>query len=455
MFKSLLKNVWQKANIAIKNPLVRNIFIVGTVSLIGSLVSFYKETLVASYFGLSELMDTYLIAVLIPSIIQHIFIGALKNLFIPNYVIELKTSRQNGSFQTFIFLTITALIVLLVLLAIFFVFFFLELVFPGHDGEFYNLIRIQFYIALPCLFLWGYTGFLAGLLELENKFLVSTLSKFITPIIIIIGILFFKNIVGDMVLVWSLTIGSLLTFIYYLIMNLRYKTIVFKRLAINKNMLMMIKQYPPKVTSGLLTGINPFVDQFFAAQLVIGSVTAISFGIKIPAFIVSILILALSNVLLPHFSRTINDDLINAYRQLFKILKITFLVSAVITFLTFIVSNDIIRLFFERNEFTASDTTIVSNIQRIALLYVPFYLCTLVCVNFLTATNKNSFMAWVSLWNLILNLLLNFILMKYYDVYGLVLSTTIVYIICSFIYVGFTYKQYKVTFNPKSTTPSH
>ena len=447
MLKSLLEKIWSEANNALKNPVVRNIFTVGFITLLGSLVSFYKEMLVASFFGLSVLMDTYLIAILIPSIIQNIFIGALKKLFIPNYVIEQKSSGQDGSFQTFVFLTITALICLLVILAVVFVVFFLELVFPDHDAAFYELIRKQFYIVLPCLFFWGYSGFLSGLLELKDKFLISTLSRFITPVTIISCLFFLKPVVGDMVLAMALTLGSFLTLTYYLIMNLKFRTLKFKSFIINKNMIMMMKEYPPKVTSGLLTGINPFVDQFFAAQLVVGSITAISYGVKIPRFTVSILILALGNVLLPHFSKSITENPSNAYRQLFKILKVIFVGSAIIVFFGYIFSSDIIRLLFERNAFTSDDTVIVAKLQRIALIYVPFYLCTLVCVNFLTAMNKNRFMAWVSLWNLILNLVLNIILVKYFEVYGLVMSTTIVYIICSFIYVGFTYKQYKTTFN--------
>ncbi len=447
MIKPLIESIWFQARQVSKNRVAKNIFIVGFISLLGSLVSFYKETLIASFFGLSVLMDTYLIAILIPSIIQNIFITSLKKLFIPNYVIEQKTSRENGSFQTFVFLLITALIFLLVLLSVLFVTFFLEMVFPGHDTLFYNLIRKQFYIALPCLFFWGYSNFMSGMLELEDKFLISTLSKFITPISIITCLFVLKPIVGDMVLAWSLTIGSFLTFVYYLTMNLMYGTLNFGKYLVNSNMLVMLRQYPPKIVSGLLTGMSPFVDQFFAAQLVAGSITAISYGGKIPSFTVTILIMALGSVLLPHFSKSINEDLPNAYDQLFKILKIIFSASAIIILFAFIFSPEIIRLLFERDAFTPEDTVVVSKLQRIALVYVPFYLCTLVCVNFLTAINKNSFMAWVSLWNLILNLIMNFILMHFFDVYGLVMSTTVVYIVCSFIYVGFTYKQYKTTVN--------
>ena len=430
------------------NTLFLNMLLIGGISFLVKLISFYKETLVASYFGLSEFLDTYYIAVLIPSFIQNVFIVALKKLFIPNYIIELKTTQHKGSFQTFTFFVITSLVVSLTLLALIFVAFFLEMFFPGHDQAYYHMVRSQFYIVLPCLFFWGYSGFLSGLLEIKNKFFISTVTQFFTPVIIITCLVFLKPFLGNKVLVTGLTLGSFAGFIYLLTMNLIHKTIEFGRVKINSNIKKMLQQYSPKVASSLLTGINPFVDQFFAAQLVVGSISAIQYGTKIPAFTIGILILAIGNVLLPHFSKLINDDLHKAYQQLFKILKIVFIGSLLFSICAIILSTDIVRILFERNEFDAKDTMIVSLIQKIALIYVPFYLCTLVCVNFLTAINKNKFMAWTSFWNLLLNLFLNIILVKYFAVYGLVLSTTIVYMIASFIYVGYTYKQFKITFNP-------
>jgi len=443
MLKSVIRKFQLRIKQALSNILILNMAIVGSISLLVKVLGFYKETLVASFFGLSTLLDTYFIAILIPSFIQSVFIGALKNLFIPNYVTELKTTQNKGSFQTYTFISITVLILILALLSVIFVQFFLEIVFPDHDLAYYSLIRSQFYLVLPCLFFWGYTGFLKGLLEIKSKFLISSVSQFFVPIVIIICLLFFKSFMGDMVLAIGLTLGSFVSFLYLLITNIKENTIEFGRAKMNENIKMMFQQYTPKVTSGLLTGINPFVDQFFAAQLVVGSISAISYGTKIPAFSVTILIMAFGSVLLPHFSRLINENIEKAFKLLFKIIKTVFITSAFIMLFAFIFSDDIIRILFERNEFTSNDTFIVSNIQKIALIYVPFYLCTLVCVNFLTATNKNKFMAWTSFWNLILNLTMNIILVKYYAVYGLVLSTTIVYVLASFIYVGFTYNLFR------------
>lgn len=443
MLKSIIAKIIPKTKQSIKNPLVLNMILVGGISLIVKLIGFYKETIVASYFGLSELLDTYYIAVLIPTFIQNVFIGALKNLFIPNYVTELKTTKQRGSFQSYTFIAITILIIILSFLALIFSEFFLEFSFPGHDKNYYELIRSQIYIALPCLLFWGYSGFLSGLLEIKDKFLKSTISQFFVPIVIIVCLVFFRPLFGDMVLVAGLTLGSFVSFLYLIIISIPEKIIEFGKIKINSNIRLMLNQYTPKVTSGLLTGINPFIDQFFAAQLIVGSISAIQYGTKIPAFTVGILILAIGNVLLPHFSKLISEDLHKAYRQLFKILKIVFIGSLLISLCTIILSEDIVRILFERKEFDADDTIIVSLIQKISLIYVPFYLCTLVCVNFLTAINKNRFMAWTSFWNLLLNIVMNILLVQYYGVYGLVWSTTIVYTIASFIYVGYTYKQFK------------
>lgn len=429
----------------LRNPLIKNMMIVGGASLVVKLVAFYKETLVAGSFGLSDVLDTFFIAILIPSFIQNVFINALKNIFIPNYIIELKEGGNKGQFQAVVFLITFGIAFLAVIIAYLSTDLFLELIFPGHTADYYTLIKKQLFILLPCLFFWGFSSLMSGLLDMANRFLYATIFPVTSAITVIIFLLFFKEELGDTVLAKGALTGALLEFIFILFVSLKYKDLIIDKPALNKNIRFMIKQLPPKVSSGFLTGLNNFVDQFFAAQLAVGSITAINYGIKIPAFMVSILILALGNVLLPHFSRLINDDIGKAYKQLFHILKIVFLGAAVVTIGAFIFSNDIISLLFERNEFTADDTVIVGRVQRIIFVYVPFYLCTLILVKFLTSINKNKFMAWTSLLNLILNVVLNIILVKKYDLYGLAMSTTIVYIISSFVYFTFTYKQYKLS----------
>lgn len=438
----MIKNGINYLNRLKTNEVIKNIVIVAGLSFFIKIVAFGKESLVASYFGLSLLLDTYFIAILIPSFIQNVFISALKNLFIPNYITELRTTNQIGSFQTITFLTITTLVVVLGILCVIFVEYFLEIIFPNHEVEFYNLIRKQFYYVLPSLFFWGYSGFLSGLLEIQKKYFLSTISDIILPITTILFIILFKDSLVDIVLVIGLTVGSLLSFLFLLYSTIHNKVLELGKPALNTNIRIMFKQYLPKTTSGLLTGINPFIDQFFAAQLVIGSIAAMNYGIKIPSFFLGILVLAIGNVLLPHFSELITEDLKKAFLRLFQTLKFVLIVSTIITIIIIFYSNDIIRILFERNEFSANDTLVVSNIQKLILISLPFNLSTLICVKFLTAYNKNTFMAWVSFLNLFLNLILNIVLVKTLKVYGLVLATSIVYFITFFLYITYTYNLY-------------
>ena len=438
-----LKKILETIKKSFSNPLIRNMIIVGAVTLIIKVIGFYKETMIAGSFGLSELLDTFFIAILVPSFIQSVFLSSITSIFIPNYIIELKNGGNIPGFQSVIFLVTIGISAFSVLIAYLSTDFFLDLIYPGHTEVYYQLIKDQLFIILPCLFFWGISSVLSGLLEISNRFFISTISTIFPLVTMIFFLLFLKESLGPMVLAFGTLIGSILGFIFLLIVIIKYNYLSIGRPVINQNTMLMLRQLPPKISSSFLTAMNDYVDQFFAAQLVVGSIAAINYGIKIPAFGITIVITALGSVLLPHFSRLVNDNLKTAYNHLFRILKWVVSISAIFVIIGIFMSDYIIELLFERNAFTHDDTLKVALIQKITFIYVPFYLSTLIIVRFLTSINKNHFMAWISLFNLFVNVVLNIILVKYFGVYGLVLSTTFVLIISSCFYFGYTYKQYK------------
>lgn len=423
----------------LNNQMIQNFLVVGVVTVLIKGIAFYKETLVSAEFGLSELLDTFFIAALIPSFIQNVFLVALKNLFIPNYILEQKSSESRiGAFQGFTLLTIVGISAVLTGFVYLFSIYGLEHLFPGHNEGYYSLIREQLYILLPCILIWAVGNYFSGLLDIANKFFVSTVSALFAPLITIIFLFTLVDELGSYVLSLGLLCGSAIATLLNYLASLHFKLVKVQKIRVNENMRMMLKQYPPKIISAFLTGVNPFVDQFFAAQLVVGSIAAINYGVRIPNILVGILMIVLGKILLPFFSRQIGNDKEAAFHNLKFILKLVFGISLFISVVLMVFSEEIIRLVFERGEFDSEDTDLVSSLQIISLLYTPFVLCTLICVQFLTAFNKNKFMAWASLWNLVLNLILNYVFVQFYGVYGLVLSTTIVYIINSFLYVTYT-----------------
>jgi len=433
----------KKVNASLYDPIIKSMIIVAGVGVLVKLAAFYKETIIAGSFGLDVVIDTFIIASLIPNFINSVFISSVTNLFIPNYITELKSEGNKSGFQGVVFIMVICITIVSALVSYLGINLFLDTIYPNQPQENHQLVKDQFYVILPCLFFWGISSVLTGLLEVANKFLVSTIADLLPIIVMILFLFLFKEQMGTMVLAYGTLVGTIIGFAFMLFFSVKFKVFSVGKAVLNSNSMLMIRQLPPKISSGFLSAMNNFVDQFFAGQLVVGSLAALSYANRIPAFGISIVVMSLGNVLLPHFARLVNENQRTAFQYLFKVLKWVFITLSVAVVIGIFLSDWIIEMWLERDQFTHNDTLKVSNIQKILLLNVPFYLCTLIIVKFLTSINKNKFMAWISLFNLSVNITLNFILIKYYGVYGLAMSTSLVLIISSCFYFGYTYKQYK------------
>jgi putative peptidoglycan lipid II flippase len=426
-FRAFISNIF-------KNATITNVIIVGITTLIVSSLGFFKEIVVANTFGLSELLDTFYIAILVPSFISGVFLGSFNSVFIPNYVSELKTGKSIGAFQSTSFLMTILVSLLFLIIAFLFTDVYLETFFKGHTQQYYDLIKVQFYYVAPCILFWGFSSLINGILTIDNEFTFSSLNTVFTPISIIFCLVFFKEQLGTIVLAFGTLVGSFLSFLFILTVAIKRNIIHLHKPDFKSvNIKILFKQLPAKLSSSLLSGINPLVDQYFSAQLIIGSIAALNYGIKIPAFGISIIGAALGNVLLPYFSKNAIDNRQETFKKVTKILKYLIIVSSIVVVIGIFLSAPIISILFERNAFTSSDTVIVSKIQQMYLLQIPSYVTGLVMVKFLTSINKNNFMVLASIINLLLNVVLNYMLIKSMGVYGLALATSLVSIINSII----------------------
>jgi putative peptidoglycan lipid II flippase len=431
--------IYKWASQVLKNGTIINVFIVGFATLIVKGLGFAKEIVIADNYGLSELLDTFYIAILIPSFIDNVFLGGYKSVFIPNYVRELKAGKSIGAFQSTSFIVTLSSAIFFCILSILVTDVYLEFLFAGHETSYYELIKAQFYYILPSILFWGLSSLLSGILNIDNEFKLSTLGYVFTPIAIIICVFFFKEELGVIVLAFGTLIGAILSFIFLLIICLKRRLLQIKKPHFkSKNTIEMLKQIPAKLSANIITGLNDMVDQYFAAKLAIGSIAALNYGIKIPMFSIGMVTIALGNVLLPYFSKKAIENRKETFLKLQKILKFIIVSCSITALILVLLSPTLISIIFEHNAFTESDTKIVSRIQQMYLIQVPVYIISIILVRFLESINKNRFMVYVAIICLSLNIALNYILIKTLGVYGLALATSIVAIVNSillFIYV--------------------
>ena len=101
MSTTMLEKILSSTRKLLNNRVLQNILIVGGVTLFIKVVGFFKEAMVASRFGLSESLDTFFIAILVPGFISNVFLGAFKSAFVPNYIAEMRqpTGDRSSFFQ--------------------------------------------------------------------------------------------------------------------------------------------------------------------------------------------------------------------------------------------------------------------------------------------------------------------------------------------------------------------
>ncbi|PIB31199.1 hypothetical protein BFP77_02385 [Maribacter sp. 4U21] len=412
-----------------KSQLLTNMLIVGSISLLVKGISFYKEILIADTYGVSELLDTFIIAVLIPSFIQNVFINAYGSVFIPNYLLEKSSSKNTGSFQSSSFIITISIAAIMILFTYLFIDFYLATLFPGHGILYYELIKIQVWIILPCLLLWAISALISGLLMADNEFLLSSTNAIFIPLSIIVC-LFFQDILKEKTLAIGMLIGSTISALYLIGVGFSKKLLVLAKPDFKSpNMIVLLKQIPAKISSGLINGVNPMVDQYFSAQMAVGAIAALSYGYKIPIVTISLISVPLGSTILPYFSNKAVENYGELYRNLTKILKISLYATISVTVVLILSSENIIELFFERGAFTSQDTSLVYVIQQMYLLQIPFYVVGIIMNKYLTAINKNNFLVLSSVISLLLNIIFNYTLIEFIGIKGLALSTSLVSLI--------------------------
>lgn len=421
-----------------KSAVVINVITVAIITVLVKGFGFFKEVVIASNIGLSELLDTFFIAILLPGFIHQVFLVAFKSVFIPNYVAELKGGGNTGTIQSTSFLITLLTGLFLTGIAFLFTDVFLDVFFANHSDNYYGLIKSQFYFLAPCIVIWGLCALLSGLLNIYDEFKFATIYPILTSLSMLVCLLFFKDQLQELVLAVGMLIGCISELLFLISVCIYKKIISLNKVDFqNSNVRMMLSQLPARISSGFLTGLIPVTDQYFAATLAIGSIAALNYGMKIPAFFTSIIVMALSSVLLPYFSNLNYDNKALAFKRLKTIFKILFVSLIIIIIPLIFFSNSIITFLFERNEFKADDSLLVANIQMIFLVSIPFTICGDAIVRFLTSINKNSFLAYVSLGALILNIVFDYIFMIYYGVLGIAICTTIIEILKVFVFIKY------------------
>jgi putative peptidoglycan lipid II flippase len=340
-----------------------------------------REIFAASYYGVSGPMSAFTIAFQVPNLVRALFAdAALQPAFIPVFTEQLERKNYREAFRlastllllvTLVLGAITALFVLVAPLV-------MPLFAPGFEGEILDLTVSLSRVLFPILILLGVSGIVVGILNSYDRFGAFAISPFFWNVTIIVVLVLVAPAFHGNNRIYAYAIGILVgTLVQLLIPAFDLRNTPFRfefsfdwrNPGVRRVLLLML---PVTLSLGLIN-FNLLINSLFGSLVSDEGPAAIDKAFRIYQLPQGIFSVAIATVLFPTLARfasrgehdNLRATMANGMRQILFVL-----VPAAAAVL--VLSEPMIRLVYQRGEFTPEQTQLVST----ALFWFAFSLPT-------------------------------------------------------------------------------
>lgn len=356
-----------------KTRIVRTLFSVSGLILLGKLIGFVKQMVVASAFGAT--IETDLIN------LSHGFIGNLQYLLVQCSVTSVVSiyihmgSKREEDARRFAGDAVRALAIIsagAVLLVLGGASWLSKLLAPSYAPE--VSARLTFYIRLfaPTLLLFAVGAIFHALLDANKRFLPGSCSSLIQSLAVIAAVLLFRSLLGTDALALGFWLYAVCNALFLWVCARRHMGAAsgnpFRNPAVGQLMRMSL----PLLLGYSVVYVNQMVDKMLASGLETGSVTALSYG-AVLSNLVGTFIASFCSILFSYITTKIAAGEHRGAAAL-ALRTLTLLVAAFlpVSILTVLCAKDIVTIAFGRGAFGADSVAITARaLMGYGLMFVP------------------------------------------------------------------------------------
>lgn len=425
---------WRRfATGSVNHRIFSAMIVIATATLAVKATAMAKDMVVAGHFGVGDALDAFLIAVAVPAFAVTVIGQSFSGAFLPEFV---RLREQEGPaaakrlFANIMVLNFALLVACAVVLGVAGK-PILDLVASEFSPEKRALAYQLFLILLPLVILEGQVILWGSVLHAGEKFALTAFAPILTPLTIVLALLVTAEDAPITAVAVATVVGCAAELAVLGFALARRGLLPAPRwapdLAARRH---VIGQYIPLVLGAMTMNGSTIIDQIMASWLGSGSVAALTYANKIPSVVAGVGVTALGTALLPHFSQLVARNDYDAIRHTLRTyIRGVVIVAVPITAVLLATSDWVVMIIFERGAFTESDTRLVSDVQRMYLLQIPFFVLGIVGVRLLVAMSKNHLVTIMAVVNLIVNIVGNLVFMRWFGVSGIALATSVVYMI--------------------------
>ena len=430
--------------------------LVAIATLVSKLFGFIRELVVSAAFGLGSVKNSYAYAYTIPGFL-FVLIGGINGPFHSALVSVL--AKKDKSQAPAIVETVSTLVSILLLLVTALIIIFagdlISILGPGLATEVKDLATLQLRIMAPMALLAGLIGIGFGTLNAADSYLLPSISPLFSSAVITVGVgwvfwqfgeelntpRYFQT--GAIVLAGATLGGAILQWLSQLIVQWRARMGTLK-LRFNLNTPGVIDVFkvmiPATLSSGMLY-VNLNVDQFF-----VSGIPGAAAALQNATFIFITPLGIISNAILvpfyPVFSRLTAPE--NWQELKVRIRQGIFL--GALTMLPFTaifmsLALPIIKLAFERGQFSSQDARFVASLLVVYGFGMFFYMSRDVLVRVFYALGDGTTPFKVSIINIFINAVLDYFLVDAFGTPGLVMATVGVNITSMLVFIWILHRR--------------
>jgi len=402
---------------------------VTAAGILVKIVATFKEFTVAGVYGRSDAMDAFLAAALIPGLLVNLISESMNQALVPTLIRVREREGQERAQQ----LLSSSMLWLCLLLAAASVAMalaargFFPLIASRFPAAKLDLAVRLFYALLPVVVITGIATNCTAVLNTFERFAWPALAPMVIPVAVMAGALLLAPRLGIWAMVYATVAGALIHAVVVAWMmdshGYRFRLHWYGASEATRE---VARQYGPVLLGGVVASSGLLVDQSMAAMLPAGSVSALVYANRFVSVVLTLLAGAVSTAVVPYFSRMIAlEDWAGCRHTLRTWVRITALVSTPIAAALIVGAHLLIRVTFEHGAFGPRDTEVVTPVLAMYALQIPFFVSSRVFYRFIVGMRRTDLIFYGGVVNLVLDIVLNLILMRWFGVAGIALATSL------------------------------
>lgn len=400
------------------------------LTILSKIFGFLRESFMAYYIGAGDLKSIYTTAMTIPNMLSGIVVTGVLSAYIPVYnkALNEKGEERAKDFTSNLINILMIYGAVAVAIVIAFAGPLSKLFSPKLSGDSLNIAINFTRIMAFSIFAYLSSSVISGYLNIKDNFVDPILVGFILNIVIIISTILTGKIGNPYILIIGTLLAQVLQFIRFPFASRKLgykhkKNIDFKDPYVKSLMIIMV----PIIFSSAADQVSILVDNSMASAFFgVSSVSKIFYAKTMLNFIMGVVTMTVATVSFPEIARLGQSGDINGMRKsVSSAIILTMFLVIPATFGMMALSNPIIKLAFERNAFTSEDTLIVSNLM---VAYGPFIIFTSfmkIFGNAFYSVGDSKTPVRIILIQQSVNIILNFILIKFFGLNGLAIATAV------------------------------